>query len=115
MAGEPDVRACLSSYFVFGSVFLLLTLFGLYVEVRAPSHDGKVAYIFAGLLVFFQYWLGAIRLASLPTNASNTLKKVRSHPGNQPPLNDVIARLREGVVASAKYGQREASAAKMRL
>ena len=61
-AGELDVRACLSSYLVFGSIFLLLTLFGLYVEVRAPSHDWSVVYISLALLVFFQFWFGAIRL-----------------------------------------------------
>jgi len=61
-AVEVDAGASLSSYLILGSIFLLLTLFGLYVAIRAPSHDLNFVYVLAGLLVFSLFWLRSIRL-----------------------------------------------------
>lgn len=60
--GELDARAELSGYLIFGSLFLALTLFGLYVAIRTPSHDWNFVYIPAGVGIFLLLWLRSIRL-----------------------------------------------------
>lgn len=57
-----DARACASSYLVLGSMFFLLTLFGLLVAMKTPAHDWEFAYIPAGIGIGLVLWLRAIRL-----------------------------------------------------
>ena len=59
---ELDARADWSGYVVFGGIFFLLVLFGLYVAIKAPAHDWNFVYVPVGILAFVVLWLRSIRL-----------------------------------------------------
>jgi hypothetical protein len=76
---EVDARASLRSYLTLGTIFLLLTLFGLLVAIKTPAHDWNFVYIPAAIGLGVVLWLRTIRLTIADGELSyHTLFGIRS-------------------------------------
>ena len=76
---EVDARASLRSYLTLGTIFLLLTLFGLFVAIKTPAHDWNFVYIPAAIGLGVVLWLRTIRLTIADGEFSyHTLFSIRS-------------------------------------